>query len=224
MRKNHFLEIENVSNMKNVKSIIYPSVILGKNVIIEPFCIIGLPGVDNGVDGLKTYIGDNSYIRSHTVIYAGNRIGDNFKTGHFTLIRENNVIGDDCSIGSFSEVAFNVKIGNNVRIHSKCSIFEESVIEDNVKINPGVSLLNTKYPFRKDKKAKIEPVKIRKGARITANCTILPGIEIGENALIGAGSLVTKKIPKNHVAFGTPAIIKGLVKNIRDKKGVKQYE
>ena len=73
---------------------IHKNVILGKNCIIEEFCIIGVPPKGKKDGELKTVIGENAHVRSHTVIYAGNTIGKDFQTGHGTFVREENTIGD----------------------------------------------------------------------------------------------------------------------------------
>ena len=103
---------------------IYPNVKIGSNAKIGDFVIIGLPPVGKGEGELPTEIGDNAVIRSHTVIYAGNKIGNNFHTGHHALIREDNRIGNNVSIGSFSHVAFNCIIEDDVRAHTSVLIFE----------------------------------------------------------------------------------------------------
>lgn len=202
----------------------FKNVRLGKDVVIEPFCIIGHPpkGFEDGE--LETVIGDHAVIRSHTVIYAGNRIGKNFQTGHGVVIRENNIIGDDCAIGSQGEVAFEVRIGNNVRFHSDCHIYERTVIEDDVRLNPGVFVLNTKYPYRPGEAPEIEPVIIRQGAIIAARCILMPGVCIGRHALIGAGSLVTKNVPDYAVAYGSPAVCRGDIRTMKDSTGKPLYE
>ena len=125
---------------------IYPHVKLGKNANIGEYVVLGV--VPTKIkEATETIIGDNAVIRSHTVIYTGNKIGRNFQTGHHTLIRENNVIGDNVSIGSSSDVAFNVKIGDNVRIHSNVFIPEYSTLEDGCWIGPNVVLANALHPL-----------------------------------------------------------------------------
>jgi acetyltransferase-like isoleucine patch superfamily enzyme len=175
------------------------------------YVIIGTPprGLKEGE--LKTLIGADAIIRSHTVIYAGNRIGDGFQTGHGVMIREENEIGSDVSIGTSSVIEHHVKIGDFVRIHSMVFIPEYSLLETNCWIGPNVVFTNAKYPRSPGVKEALRGPIIRQGAKIGANCTILPGIEIGENALIGAGSVVTKNVPANMVVAGNPAaIIKSL--------------
>ena len=163
-------------------------------------------------------------IRSHTVIYAGNRIGNNFQTGHNVVIRENNVIGDDCAIGTHGEIAFEVRIGNNVKLHSDCHVYEWTIIEDDVRFNPGVYVLNTKYPYRPGEAPVIEPVVIRQGAIIAARAVLMPGVCIGRHALVGAGALVTKSIPDFTVAYGSPAVCKGDIRTMKDADGKSLYE
>ena len=96
--------------------------IIGKNPQVQDYVEIGKYPEKCS----KTIIGDNPVIRSHSVIYAGNRIGDNFQTGHGVLVRENNIIGDNVSIGTHSVVERENTIGNKVRIHSNCFVPEEA--------------------------------------------------------------------------------------------------
>ena len=86
-----------MSNIANTAKI-FKNVILGNNIIIEDFAVIGIPPVRKSENELKTIIGDNALIRSHSIIYAGNKIGNNFATGQNVSIRENNVIGNDLII------------------------------------------------------------------------------------------------------------------------------
>ncbi|MFN7181253.1 MAG: acyltransferase [Planctomycetota bacterium] len=147
-------------------------------------------------------IGSGARIRSGTIIYGGTKIGRNFETGHNCIIREECIIGNNLKIWSNSVIDYGCVIGDNVLIHNLVYICQYSIIEDDVFLAPGVSLANDKYPVRK---SGWEPPKILKGARIGMNSVILPGIIIGEGALIGAGSVVTKNIPPYSVAYGNPA-------------------
>ncbi len=187
--------------------VFYPDVRCGKDPVIGEFVIIGKPPQGKESQGLKTSIGDNAVIRSHTVIYAGNIIGSNFQTGHGVLIRENNEIGDNVSIGSGSVIEHHTKVENGVRIHSQVFVPEYSVLEENCWLGPNVVLTNAKYPLSPNVKKELRGVIIRKGAKIGANSTMLPGVVIGENALVGAGSVVTKNVQANKVVAGNPAII-----------------
>jgi len=185
--------------------IIYPNVSLGKNVKIGEFVIIGLPPEGSEDENLETIIGDNSIIRSHTVIYAGVTIGNHFNCGHGVKIREETFIGNYSQIGTNSQVEGKVRIGNNVKMHTNVHIGQKSVIEDGVFIAPGTVLTNVYHPLCAKAKECLKGPLIKEKSKIGANATILPRVIIGANALIGSGSVVTKDIPDNMVAAGNPA-------------------
>mgnify|MGYP001565117439 CR=1 FL=1 len=128
------------------------------------------------------------------------------KIWRFTNIYGKVEFGENVSIGCFCDIGGNhrgVKIGNNVKIQSHCFIPDGITIEDNVFIGPGVVFTNDKNP--PSGKENWKETFVRRGAVIGANATILPGIEIGENATIGAGSVVTKSVEANQTVCGNPA-------------------
>lgn len=184
-------------------AIIFPNVKLGKNVVIEDYCIIGAPF--RGYKGEKTRIGDNALIRSHTVIYAGNVIGSNFQTGNKANIRELNKIGNNVSIGSHTVIEHHIKIGANVRIHSQAFVPEFTILKRNCWIGPRVVITNSKYPKSPRAKSKLKGVTVSENAKIGANATLLPGIHIGRNSLVGAGSVVTRDVLRDSIVAGNPA-------------------
>ena len=194
-------------------AIIYPNVKIGKGCVIEDFVIIGTPQKGSVPRELETVIGDNAIIRSHTVIYAGNKIGNSFQTGNKANIRELNEIGDDVSIGTLSVIEHHVKIGNGVRIHSQAFIPEYCVLEDRCWIGPNVVMTNAKYPNRPDTKHNLQGVTIGRNAVVGANVTVLSGIYIGDGALIGAGTVVTKDVPDGAVVYGNPNVLKVINKS-----------
>lgn len=183
-------------------AIIYPGVTLGENCIVEDFVIIGSVPSNYNVGELSTFIGDNALIRSHTVIYAGNRIGNNFQTGNKANIRELNEIGDNVSIGTLSVVEHHVKIRDNVKVHTQSFIPEYTILESDCWIGPNVVITNAKYPKSPNAKKELRGPHIKKFAIIGANSTLLPGVIIGEYALIGAGCVVTKNVPDKAVVVG----------------------
>ena len=184
---------------------IYSGVKLGKESIVEDYCVLGVPPRGKSAGEIETKIGPGAQLRSHTVIYAGNRIGKNFQTGNKVNIREMNDIGDNVSVGTQSVIEHHVKIGNNVRIHSQVFVPEYSVLEDYAWLGPNVVLTNAKYPLSPGVKENLRGPIIKKRAKIGANSTILPGVVIGQNALVGAGSVVTRDVPDNGVVVGNPA-------------------
>ncbi len=197
---------------------IYPNVHLGENSTVGDFAIIGEPPRGKEAGALETQIGDRATIRSHTVIYAGNHIGQNFQTGHGVLIREENEIGDDVSIGSHSMVEHHVVIGNGVRLHSNVFVPEFSVLEDECWLGPNVVVTNARYPRSRHVKEQLGGATIKRRAKIGANATLLPGVTIGENALVGAGAVVVADVPDNAVVVGNPARI---LKSITD---IEEYQ
>lgn len=122
-------------------------------------------------------------------------------------------IGDNSKIGTFVEIQKNVKIGRNVKISSHTFICEGVTIEDNVFIGHNVSFINDKYPrstnaegqLQTEDDWKVIPTLVKRGASIGTSSTILCGITIGENAIVGAGSVVTKDVPPNSIVVGVPA-------------------
>ena len=197
-------------------AVIHPRVSLPDNIRIEDFVIVGKPA-RAGIEK-DTMIGDGCYLRSHTVIYSGNRIGVGFQTGHGVLLRDDNEIGDDCSVGSGSVIEFAVRLGDRVRIHSQAFIPEHTVIENDAWIGPNVVITNVAFPSSTRSKETLEGVTIKRGAKIGANATILPGIVIGEDALIGAGTVVTQDVPERAVVVGNPGVVKKSVDELRYDK------
>lgn len=193
--------------MSNISSTskIYQGVRLGKNVVIEDFCIIGVPprGAKDGE--LETVIGDNSVIRSHTVIYAGNKIGNNFQTGNKANIRELNEIADNVSIGTLSVIEHHVKIEEGVRIHTQVFIPEYSTLKKKSWVGPNVVFTNAPYPQSPDVMKNLIGPTLHENAIVGANSTLLPGIQIGKDAIVGAGSVVTKDVAEGDVVAGNPA-------------------
>ena len=184
-------------------AIIHENVQLGANVIIEAHCIIGQPF--KGYNGESTVIGDGAVIRSGTCIYAGNHIGTDFQTGHKANIRELNTIGHGVSIGTLSVVEHHVSIGDRVRLHTQVFVPEFSVLEADAWLGPNVVLTNALYPRHPDVKTQLNGPTVSTHARIGANSTLLPGVNIGAYALVGAGSVVTRDVDSRTIVAGNPA-------------------
>jgi acetyltransferase-like isoleucine patch superfamily enzyme len=202
----------------NAQSKIYPNVYIPPSTEIEEYVIVGVPPKGARPGELETIIGDGSRIRSHTVIYAGNRIGDRFQTGHGVLVRELNNIGNDVSIGSHSVIEHHVEIRDGVRIHSNVFIPEYSILEEGAWVGPNAVFTNALYPQSPNAKMSLKGPHLKAGAKIGANVTLLPGVVIGRNALVGAGAVVVRDVPEDKVAVGNPARI------IKDVSDIDDYE
>lgn len=124
-------------------------------------------------------------------------IGEGTNIWQYCVILPDAKIGKNCNICSHCFIENDVVIGNNVTIKNGVYLYDGITIEDDVFIGPNATFCNDKYPKSKNKNFKLEPIIVKKGASIGANATILPGITIGENSLVGAGSIVTKNIAKN---------------------------
>lgn len=186
-------------------AVIHPNVRLGRGVVVEDFCVIGCPARGEAPGASETVVGDGAVIRSHTVIYAGNRIGKNFQTGNKVNLREANTIGDDVSIGTLSVVEHHVTIENGVRIHSQVFVPEYTVLKKGAWIGPQAVFTNATYPNSPDAKRNLAGPVVEEDARVGANATILPGVTIGKNSLVGAGSVVVKDVAPDSVVAGNPA-------------------
>lgn len=136
-----------------------------------------------------------------------NYIGEGTRIWQFSVVFKDARIGKNCNICSHTLIENDVIIGNNVTVKSGVYIWDGARIEDNVFIGPCVAFTNDKMPRSKIYPEKFEGIIIKKGSSIGANATILPGITIGENAMVGAGSVVTKDVPANAVVIGNPAKI-----------------
>jgi len=147
-----------------------------------------------------------------------NCIGDDVKLGaNVRLSKFINLygceIGDETKIGAFVEIQKNAKVGNRCKVSSHSFICEGVTIEDNVFIGHGVMFTNDSYPrattgdgnLQTEVDWKVEKTVVRRGASIGTGTTILPNLSIGENAIVGAGSVITKDVPANAVVAGNPA-------------------
>lgn len=128
-------------------------------------------------------------------------IGDDTKIWQYCVVLPDAKIGSNCNICSHCFIENKVSIGNNVTIKNGVYLFDGMVIEDDVFIGPNATFTNDKYPKSKNYPDDFPKTLIKKGASIGAGAIILPGITIGTNALIGAGTLVTKNIPDNTVIY-----------------------
>lgn len=132
-------------------------------------------------------------------------IGDGTIIWQFCVILKNAKIGNNCNINCNVLIENDVVIGNNVTIKPGVQIWDGITLEDHVFIGPNATFTNDHFPKSKNTDFNLQRTLLKKGASIGANATILGGITIGENALIGAGSVVTKDVPANEIWIGNPA-------------------
>jgi len=152
-----------------------------------------------------------------TSVVKTTKIGKGTKIWQFVVILEGAKIGEDCNICSHCFIENNVTIGNSVTIKNGVQIWDGIVIEDYVFIGPNVTFTNDLYPRSKNTNFVPVKTKIRRGASIGANSTIIPGITIGKYSIIGAGSVVTRNVCDFALVYGNPATLKGFVCSCGEK-------
>jgi acetyltransferase-like isoleucine patch superfamily enzyme len=183
-----------------------------KGLHADPGAIIGYR--PSRTEAPDLVLGEDSVVRSGSVIYLGSSIGARFQTGHNVVIRENCEIGDDVSVWSNSVIDYGCRIGDRVKIHSNCYVAQFSEICDGAFLAPGVTIANDLYPGQAASAAVMSGPWIGPRAQIGVNVTILPYVRIGAGCLIGAGAVVARDIPDGMVAFGNPAVVKGAVREL----------
>lgn len=146
-------------------------------------------------------------------IVDSDRIGAGTRIWAFAHVMKGATIGEDCNIGEGCYVEGKVVIGNDVTIKNQICVWDGVTLEDHVFLGPHVVLTNDFIPrnLHRTPLEEFLPTLIKRGASVGANATIICGITIGENALIGAGSVVTKDVPAHALVFGNPARIRGYV-------------
>lgn len=213
--------LENVKigdNCQIGNNVFLKSVSIGNNCVIQNNSIIGydtLSGHYYDQNQIKKYftnsdhriiIGNNVLIRSGVTIYMDVNIGHNCWINHNAIIREQVSISDDSTIGSNTICENNVSIGKRCAIHNNTMICAETLIESFVFIGPGVSFTNNSpIGHLRDVPSTIRGAKLRLGCAIGGGATICPGVEIGHEAIIAAGAIVTKDIPPRIIVAGNPA-------------------
>lgn len=145
-------------------------------------------------------------------------IGEATKIWQFTVVLCGAHIGRDCNICAQCFIENDVVIGDNVTIKNGVQVWDGLRIEDNVFVGPNVTFTNDLFPRSKQHLTAFPQTVIQKGASIGANATLLSGITVGRNAMIGAGAVVTKDVPPNAIVVGSPAHITGYVSSSRPQK------
>ena len=160
------------------------------------------------------------FVDSTAVVDEGAVIGKNTKIWHWTHVSSGAVIGENCSLGQNVYVGNNVKVGRNVKIQNNVSIYDNVTLEDSVFCGPSMVFTNVINPRAFiNRKTEFKITRVKKGATIGANSTIICGVEIGSYALIGAGAVITKNVQNYSVMVGNPAVRIGWVSTSGHKLG-----
>ena len=154
----------------------------------------------------------NPLVHETAIVEEGFLLGERTRVWHFSHLMNGSRIGCDCIIGQNVFIDKNVIIGNRVKVQNNVSIYNGVTIEDDVFIGPSAVFTNVINPRSFiDRKNEFQQTHVKRGATIGANATIVCGVEIGEYAMIGAGSVVTRSVKSFELVYGNPAIQKGWV-------------
>lgn len=155
---------------------------------------------------------DNFFIHETAIVDAGATIGSGTKIWHFCHVMGSAQIGENCNLGQNVFVGNNVRLGNNVKVQNNVSLYEGVVCEDDVFLGPSMVFTNVINPRSAvERKNEFKPTRVKKGASIGANATIVCGVTLGEYCFIGAGAVVTKDVKPFALMVGVPARQKGWV-------------
>ena len=159
----------------------------------------------------KAYIHPSADVSPQAMLGPGTRVW------HQAQIRERAKLGANCIVGKGAYIDFDVAIGDNVKIQNGVYVYHGASVKDGVFIGPGVILTNDKLPrainpdgsLKNDADWQVSLTLIQRGAAIGAGSVILPGVTVGEFALVGAGSIVTRNVPAHGLVYGNPARLRG---------------
>lgn len=135
-----------------------------------------------------------------------NNIPESTNVWQYCVVLPNAQVGENCNVCSHCYIENDVKIGNNVTVKNGVQLWDGVTLEDNVFVGSNVTFTNDRFPRSKNNKWQLEKTIVRRGASVGAGSTILCGVEIGENSMIGVGSVVTKNVPAGEIWKGNPAV------------------
>jgi UDP-2-acetamido-3-amino-2,3-dideoxy-glucuronate N-acetyltransferase len=192
---------------------IHDDTVIGDNVRIDDHAVIGklpmkaaLSAITKDQSLTACEIADHCLIGALTILYRGCRLGSNVMVADLASIREEVEIGDYTIIGRGVTVENKVRIGKRCKIETEAYVTALSEIEDNCFVAPEVSFTNDNFLGRTRERFKFHRgVTLKRGARVGANATFLPGVCVGLDALVAAGSVVTRDVPARKIVCGAPA-------------------
>jgi len=191
---------------------VHPGTVLGEGVRVLEYAVVGKQPVLSPRSTAKpedlppAELGDGTVVSTGAVVFAGTRIGARVIVGDQACVRERVTLGDDVVVGRGSLVENDTTVGSMTKIQADAYITAYSTLEDNVFIAPCVVTTNDNFMGRTEHRHALrEGPTIRRGARIGAAAVLCPGIEVGEEAFVGAGAVVTKDVPARTIVYGNPA-------------------
>lgn len=193
-------------------AIVHPGTVLGAGVKVLENAVVGKQPTLSPRSTAKreplppTVIGAGTIVSTGAIVFAGTTVGDRVIIGDQSCVRERVLIGDDVVVGRGSLIENDTTIGAMTKIQADAYITAHSTLEEHVFIAPCVVTTNDNWMGRTEKRlGRIKGPTIRRGARIGGGAVLCPGIEVGEEAFVGAGAVVTKDVPPGVVVVGSPA-------------------
>jgi acetyltransferase-like isoleucine patch superfamily enzyme len=196
-------------------AVIHGGTVVAERARVEEHAVVGKPEVGYAVGrlypgtGATTVIGAGAVVRAGATVYAAVQLAVNVVVGHHTLLRTAVQVGADTQLGHFLSVERQVRIGRDVRCSPGSHITSSTVLADRVFLGAGVRTINDRTLTWRDPRHKLVAPRFATGAKIGTGCVVLSGITVGEHALVGAGSVITRDIPAGALAFGHPARVRG---------------
>jgi acetyltransferase-like isoleucine patch superfamily enzyme len=201
-------------------AVIYPGTLMGEGCEIQAGAIVGKPpklartSTASRAELPPLEIGAGAVICAQAIVFAGARLGEGVIVGDQAFVRERVTIGPGSVVGRGSTVENDTSIGARVKIQTQVYVTSYMTIEDDVFVGPGVTTTNDDTMSRHDKSYALRGPVLRRACRVGGGVTLCPGVEIGEEAFIAAGAIVTRAIPARGVAMGVPA---RLVREVADE-------
>ncbi|HSG12482.1 MAG TPA: acyltransferase [Gaiellaceae bacterium] len=193
-------------------AIVYPGTVLGDGVKVLEHAVVGKqPSLSPRSTASReplppTEIGDGTIVSTGAIVFAGSQIGARVILGDQSCVRERVTIGDDVVLGRGSLVENDTTIGAMTKIQADAYITAHSTLEEHVFVAPCVVTTNDNFMGRTERRHElVKGPTIRRGARVGGGAILCPGVEVGEEAFIGAGAVVTKDVPPRVVVVGAPA-------------------
>ena len=193
-------------------AVVYPGTVLGEGVRVLEYAVVGKQPTLSPRSTAKREelppleLGAGTIVSTGAVVFAGTTLGERAIVGDQACVRERCTIGDDVVIGRGSLVENDTSVGALTKIQAHAYITAYSLLEDNVFIAPCVVTTNDNFMGRTEKRHDlVKGPTIRRGARIGGGAVLLPGIEVGEEAFVGAGAVVLKDVPARALVVGSPA-------------------
>ncbi len=194
-------------------AIIHPNTVVGDGCVIDDGAVIGKPplrsaamDIEPGSDLPGLEIANGTVVGTGAILFRGSTIGSGSLVADLASVRENTRIGERTIIGRASAIENQVTIGDRCKVEAGCFICAFSVIEDDCFVAPEVTFTNDNFLGRTEERKKhYAGPTLRRGARVGANATILPGKVLEPDALAAAGAVVTRNVPKREIFKGVPA-------------------